>query len=447
MDVTEVLKRPSVERIMEFFARRPLLDFCMQLQGALAADEGEDELQLLETAVHSSPEICEKLLSEEFVDFAAAAAAGDERLQLLVLGALTSVKSIHPLLLKLVADRSSSVGIVAARLLGRRLKEGGLPAIHDLSAELKILSEPPAKDEVRMRVLEAILIGSESSEEFFDYVKADFVSKVLDAFKGDDLLLKLNALELLERMGSFAAGRKFLVSDATCVQLLENELSNPDMRGSVALVLSSIGRVEGSKLWSTVLSLVQSYSQPDLLIGLKSLCALVAYPAGRQHVQREAGLLERLLMKIMDSSNEEVLKVACDCVAQLAGLIPVGQLITKGCNLLVTKPFPDVRAHNWRMLNKVIRIMSSEQVSDSILLAGGPVVKVLSDFVSESAYDARVAKWEFVKALMGDAHLERVVIATALGPSLTSKLIEYARGGFAWAPAQQAAVLVDRMAS
>ena len=447
-EISQLLRLPSVEKIRDFFNRWPLLTFCSVLQGKLASDSDSDEaLELLETSIKSVPEIASALLSPPFADFAAAAAFGaDERLQLLVLNAIETSSEISPMLLQMATERNSTVGVRAARLVGLRLNRGGLSSLLPILPELLILANPPTRDEVRMRIIEAVLIGSESSAEFFETVKADFISQIIRTFLGDDLLLKLNALELLERLGSFPSGKAFISHDSECMRVLEAELTDPDLKGSVALVMASVGRVDSARLWPTILGLIQS-SQSEILLGLKSLTAIVAYPGGREKAKQDAVLVERLLLKIMDSSNEEVLKVVCDALGQVAGVIPIGHLIPKTCSLLLSKPFPEVRAHNWRAVTRMLYVMSAEQVAEVLLITNSPVMKLLNDFVSEAAYDSRVAKWEFVKALMGDAHLDRSVISTALGPQLTIRLSEYARGGFAWAPAQQAAVVVERMTS
>jgi len=105
---------------------------------------------------------------------------------------------------------------------------------------------------------------------------------------------------------------------------------------------------------------------------------------------------------------------------------------------LKAKPFPEVRSHTWRLLSVfAAKCHNAAQAA----LPSEEMRLFMLDFASETSTEARIAKHEFVVALV--KHQSRLVHG-CLEEKVGEVLEEFARQGPHWQPHPQASVDVGK---
>merc|ERR1712146_821644 len=104
---------------------------------------------------------------------------------------------------------------------------------------------------------------------------------------------------------------------------------------------------------------------------------------------------------------------------------------------LTTKPFPDIRSATWRLL----AAFAASQDSTRKMLVSDAMRELLLDFSSETASDAKIAKHEFVEALVQH---QGSWLAAFLDPNLETMLSEYAKQGPYWMPQVSTVSVADQ---
>lgn len=309
-------------------------------------------------------------------------------------------------------------------------------------------------------------LGRASDEAFAALETRKAYEAVVNSFLTDDLLLKLNAVELMDSLGSFANGQRLLSSKGIPGRLaaeLEDAMNDSSIRLCVVRLLGYI-------------ILRDEAMAVNLLSGKEAPLAqaLAGFMAGRDPSERLCALhawsnccssthgllfflgwapLLQDIVSMVSATHNEVSKgamVAWTSVLQRfpppraapdpsapdvqLWMLALEKLLPLALANILGKPFADVREHTWRLLAVLVRapramglIMPSEEIRNSLL-----------DFTSETNYEARIAKHEFVVALV--KHHE-AGLAAFLDGDVQRLLVEFSRQHASWVPREaQAAV-------
>mmetsp|Transcript_90557 Transcript_90557/g.255654 ORF Transcript_90557/g.255654 Transcript_90557/m.255654 type:complete len:498 (+) Transcript_90557:93-1586(+) len=326
-------------------------------------------------------------------------------------------------------------------------------------------------DVERIRVLHLFVDLGRTAEDCFSRLEErGAFQQVIGAFLTEDILLKLNAVELMDALGSFQAGQEFLTRQGV-PERLARELMDPMNDASVRVcVVRLLGFVmlRSPQALSIVLPGRESPFAHALAEFLESrdptekLCALNAWSNISAHADGLAFFLQwsdivQAVIALVAAPQMEVCKGAMTCWTCVlgnqqppeAGAMEVdgsiAQLWSIACERLLplvlknltAKPFPEVRTHTWRLLatmsrsNQIARReLTSEEMRD-----------MLFDFTSETSSEARIAKHEFVATLTKH---HGSWLGSFLNEDVEKILEEYARQGPHWAPREAAATVADQ---
>ncbi|CAE8605987.1 unnamed protein product [Polarella glacialis] len=274
----------------------------------------------------------------------------------------------------------------------------------------------------------------------------------------------------MDALGSFADGQEFLGRKGV-PEKLALELNDPNCDASVRVCLTRVlaAILRRTPAAAAVLLPTQQASFPQSVAMLldsrdhaEKLCALNSWADASTSLEgltfflRWAPLVQEIL-DLVASTQNEVSKGAMGCWATvLQDRAPPGAIAEVGpeselWDIAVTrllpmvlqnlkaKPFADVRAHTWGLLSILIRSRRSAQQT----LPAQELRDLLLDFHSESASPARIAKHEFVKALVRD-HAQ--LLGNFLDAEVDTLLQEYAKQGPHWVPRAAAVQVGDQAA-
>lgn len=333
-------------------------------------------------------------------------------------------------------------------------------------------------DVQRIRALHLFVdLGRTSTDAFVALERRGIYREVLGAFLTEDILLKLNAVELMDALGSFPAGQDFLTHQGIPDQLAQ-DLCDPMCDGSVRLcVVRLLGFVlrrapeqlsrllpnREAPLAQTIAGLVESTDPAERLCSLNAWANISMHSAGLAFFLQWEGRLQTLLALVTCSQNE-VCKGAMSAWAMVLQDRPppsanaaAGKRIDESPDLelwevaekrllplvlknLKAKPFPDVRSHVWHLLALLARSRYAAQQA----VPSAEVRDLLLDFTSETTSDARIAKHTFIVALLTN-HADW--LGAFLDEKVEKVLAEYARQGPHWVPRQAAAMVGDQAGS
>lgn len=328
------------------------------------------------------------------------------------------------------------------------------------------------KDVQRIRILNLFVeLGRDSENTFALLERRGSYEKVLAAFLTDDLLLKLNVVELMDTLGSFPAGQDLLGKKGVPEQLardLQDPYCDDSVRMCVTRLLGSVIRRTPSAASALLTSreaafpqsvarLLDSRDHAEKLCALKAWADASAQTEGLSFFFRWTPLLEDILTAIASTQNE-ISKGAMHCWANLLQerLAPRSQEVTSGIDVelwqfaeqrvlplvlknLKAKPFPDVRAETWRILSVLLRSRKAAQQA----LPSSELRELLLDFASEAASEARISKHECVKTLVQEHGLW---LGNFLDPEVADLLTTYSKQGPHWLPRGAAAMVGDSAA-
>lgn len=324
---------------------------------------------------------------------------------------------------------------------------------------------PDANDDVKFRILSLfVALGKESNQAFVVLEEWGCYDQVLGSFLTDDLLLKLNAVQLVEELASYEAGQGF-VGRKGVPQLLEKELVeafDDSIRLCVIRLLGIvISRNPGAMptlLPNTAAPLAQAVSEclqrKDLtqrLCGLNAWMDIAAHTEGLRFLIAWRDMLD-IVTNLVASPQNEVCKAASagwtDILRRGPGVDPDGpeaklwlyadeKLVPLVLQNLSGKPFPDQRPFTWRLL--AMLVLHSRAVAISIL-GSDEIRDILLDFGSEQNWDSRVAKHEFAAALCKS---QGEWLQHFLEEAVVKIITDWGRNGPSYIP-YDAAAAVDR---
>jgi len=294
---------------------------------------------------------------------------------------------------------------------------------------------------------------------------------VLGAFLTDDILLKLNAVELMDALGSYQAGQEFLSQHGVPEQLAA-DLSDPQGDASVRLcvvrilgfallrnpsLMQTLLPNQQSSLAKAIAGFLDSRTPAERLVGLQAMGNIAVHQGGLQFFLQWPAVMN-IVVSLPASPQNDICKEAMTAWTNLLGRPPpkdgdgasetdaevwkLGhqQVLPMVLKTLSHKPFPDVRACSWRLL---AALACSKDAARKMLVADEMREKLL-DFASETESGAKIAKHEFVKALVKH---QGPWLAAFLDENIEMMLVEFAKQGPYWMPHVSSVSVADQGAN
>lgn len=310
----------------------------------------------------------------------------------------------------------------------------------------------------QIRVLHLFVeLGRASAPAFSILETRGAYKDVLDAFFTEDILMKLNSVEVMDTLGSYPRGQELLAKGAIPQQLAK-DLSDPMCDDTVRLCVTRLlclvvlrtpdmfdillpNRLE--PLPQAIAAYIHSTNPTERSHALHMWANVAVHPAGFKFFLEWQSILQLLLAQVRSPQND-VCKVAMSCwtsvvethlSSMLQEASPViqelleKQLLPMALKNLTTKPFPDVRCCSWRLLATLVLVPAKSMAQK--MLTSDEIRELLLDFTSETAAEARRAKHEYVQALM-KAHGSWV--GAFLGEDIHTLLDEFTKQGPFWTP-------------
>jgi hypothetical protein len=336
----------------------------------------------------------------------------------------------------------------------------------------------------RIRVLHFFVeLGRVSAPCFAEVEKRGCYQEVLNTFFTEDILLKLTAVELMEALGSYQSGQEFL-SRQGLPQRLAGELTDPTNDTSVRICVTrllglvilhspdAIGVLALSldaPFPHTLAEMIASRDPSERLCALNAWANVCSHAGGLAFFLRWKDFMQSVLASAQ-ATQQPVCQgaIACwTCVLQRwphpdaptngSDSMDVDQQTTVGIDIaasaqlwdlaekellpaalktLLGKPFPEVRVITWRLHAAFCQSRKAAQFQ----LASNEMHELLLDFSSETQSDARIAKHDYVSALV--RHQDQL-LGAFLGADVEKLLSELARQGPHWRPREEKALVAD----
>jgi len=332
-------------------------------------------------------------------------------------------------------------------------------------------------DVQRMRVLHLFIDIGRGSEDAFKALEGrGSYRHVLGAFITDDILLKMVSVELMDSLGSFPAGQDFLSREGVPEQLalnLTDPMCDDSVRLCVVRLLSFIIRrnpttmaklLPGreSPLAQTIAGMLETSGSEstERLTAMNAWANISLHATGLAFFLQWEGRLNTILGHVSSMNNEvckgamaawslvledrpppsQIVEVGTEeAPAMMLWEIAERRLLPAVVKNLQFKPFPDVRFHAWNLLALLVQSRAAAQ----IVVPSQEVRDLMLDFTSELDSQARIAKHDFVKALL--RHNDQW-LAAFLDEKVMKVVEEYARQSAHWVP-RTAAVSVGQEAA
>jgi len=384
---------------------------------------------------------------------------------------------------QLLMDEDTGTGEAAAKTLchatqwqlGRNAVLGSEKAPEGVAQRLLgRLSTLP--DVQRVRTLHFFVELGRCSDVTFQALEAAGAYKeVLGAFFTDDILLKLNTVELMDALGVFQAGQDFLKQRGV-PQQLASELTDPMNDSSVKVcVVRLLGLIisrspesievllpdREAPLAKTLVEFLDNRKDPtERMVALHTWGNVAGHAVGLAFFLRWPEIME-MVISLAGAAQNEICQVGMACWASVLNSFPAPEngvmevdeantpgpqqlwdvaeqrLLPQVLKNLTTKPFPELRAHTWRLLAVLTRSRSISQKQ----LTAEEMRDILFDFTSETTGEPRIAKHEFASALL--LH-QGSWLSGFLDESLDNILNEYVRQGPHWVPRNASAAIAEQ---
>jgi len=287
--------------------------------------------------------------------------------------------------------------------------------------------KPSVSDEIRFRILQ---LGLDASKK--GAVVDDIYGWILEEFFTDDVLLKLNSIELLGQLGHFPQGIEY-IRKVNVEQKLIAELDNcfdQTLEVTIVRLLALLARTD-SKILSVLKPRLHAYLDGDAIGRATALYAFGHLLNGEQEEILQWPWIESC-MKAISGTHDEIAKEAL--AAWISGipflarvkpeLIDEALLEVVKC---ISKPYPDLRSFAWQFLEITVK---QGLIDTQKKILGFDVMREnLLDFSKEMIYEPKVAKHGFVIALSNLPW-----IGEFLTPELHQVLVAYAKGGPFYTP-------------
>lgn len=331
---------------------------------------------------------------------------------------------------------------------------------------------PSLPDVQRIRALHLfIALGRASPGTFAALERRGCYKEAVGAFLTEDILLKLNAVELMDALSAFEAGQDFLATSGF-PERLARELVDPMNDASVRVcVLHLLGVVlmrsssalgallpsQEAPLAQTFVEFLESRDATEKLTALNAWSHIAVHAGGLSFFLRWPAAM-RTIVAALASHHQEVCKGAMACWASLLehwaepmqvdsnGVsdnsptqlweIAEREIVPMALKNLRAKPFPEAREQTWRLLAALVRSKSAARQA----LSAEETRDLLLDFKSETKAAARIAKHNFVCTIVNQ---QGDLITNFLDEGVGKLLREYSRQGPHWQPREAQVDVAD----
>jgi len=303
------------------------------------------------------------------------------------------------------------------------------------------------KDSIRLvRVLSLWVSVAEKSDVIFNNLKnRGAYDDLVKVYLGEDILLKMNVMELALQLASFKAGINFIHSSDMLQQLiidLNDDLTEDVIKVGLLDVISQLIEIEANSsssllvdnpiISTTIQKFVRSSDSTKILVGVKAW--------GRRTVA--IGILDDTklatqvanLMNHLSNTDISVavlrawtavysnLLTRSDGVSAPVEAVLLETLLPNVLRLFPSRPFPEIRTECYNLLSSV----ASVEVAMIEALSG--LRTFLLDPQSDSGHEVLTAKHKFVKELLR-YHSENGSVIKAIGADGVRMLKSFAKTG------------------
>ncbi|XP_066999030.2 26S proteasome non-ATPase regulatory subunit 5 [Anabrus simplex] len=317
-----------------------------------------------------------------------------------------------------------------------------------------LLSAQRESDVVRFRVYEVVVeIAEHSATGLQASVECGLLPALIEEFKTDDVLLQLNALELLTKLAVTPHGLHYL-EQHRILEFLSDKVSNAegDIEGTIILpgLIKFFGNVAQvnpkdffSKYPSMVTALFETLDSPDMIMAGVAMetVGYIATTVEGKHMLSSLGdamnnAMKTLACKIANSPTEWRVR-ALNTVANIIALkVPdqdtLSLALTKSWfdalspNPLETimavsrQPFPELRLAGLQVLN----VLAEQSWGQEYMKNHPGLVEFLLDRSMETIKSCKDAKFDVIRTIV-----ESPTAAAIFGHDTMQRLEEFAREG------------------
>lgn len=458
-----------------------LWDICIELSKMSDVESVEVILKFLQSVVHYES-VSDMFTQPNFRSMVVSAVRSpSERLRKIVVDAYSVVRRESlpletdcGLIMGLLRDDDTGVSQATSRLvvkwMGATLKSmdekhafiGRILAYYNQNG-----SNMNETDHFRFMSL-FIDIGRQSPELFSLIQSQGVYTRVASQLlsNNSDLLVKLGALTFIESLAQFESGQRFL-ADAHVLAALEAEIVCPladsttviSLMYSIASILpyirdqaqvTSILSVPSRRVPVILSTFLVSPNNAERMCAIKVLGILgrgAGTNAAVESFMRQSWKAINQMIYALYDVDVEVVNTALDATHAIVkgwerntlmeSEASQNQLTEAVLETFKRHPFPECRCLVYALLGAMIR---DEEITDSalskILSEPSPIRGALLDYKSESTYDSRRAKCDFVRVLVKME--EKGKLKRFFKKDIVEDLIDFAEQGLEWTPASKA---------
>ncbi|KAL7066730.1 hypothetical protein ACR3K2_28350 [Cryptosporidium serpentis] len=316
-------------------------------------------------------------------------------------------------------------------------------------------------DETRLRIIGLFIDIVSSSEQLFNICeeKGHFFTLALQEYFTDDILLKLASLRLLEDLGEYKYGLKFLYKESISILLLkdlDNPLVDDEVRIAILYLLSKMTQYypEGAenilkscnKVFLLTLKSFMASSNNIHALG-KPVCAITCWGLISCHETSFKILSNlwsesiQLAIKYISSSNTELSLAAINAwiiifeTGDIKNILKSTdeeiclekqietKLIPSIMTIMLSRPFPEIRTLIYRILAAMIPFFGSIA---SIICTSQPHKDLILNSNSDSDKEVKYLKYNLVKLIV-KYHLN--LLEDKADELFIKYMQDYAKGG------------------
>ncbi|KAH8584590.1 26S proteasome regulatory complex [Cryptosporidium sp. chipmunk genotype I] len=373
-------------------------------------------------------------------------------------------KGFYSVLGLLLRDINISIGESASKTI-KFISKSNPEYVYDQDLINKLLENfKSLKDETRLRIIDTYISIGSASEELFNKCqeKGEFYSLALKEYFTEDILLKLVSMKLLEDLGEYSWGVKFIINNST-PELLIDDLNNPmfddEIKMSIMYLLSKMANsnpelsqkiltMSGNSLVKTFKEFMGSYNSISCSEDhLKSVCAINCWGLFASSLISFQNLMNvweesfQIMLKLVSNSKSEIslsslnswvtffeskdIKEKLNQVNTSFGLKQSIEthLLPLVISDIISKPFPENRTLIYRILTLMIPHFSN---ITSSLISNNKIRDLLLNPNSDSNKDILYIKYDLVKQMV---KYDQNAINSIPDPNFSSSLQEYVKIG------------------
>ncbi|OII70990.1 uncharacterized protein cubi_03288 [Cryptosporidium ubiquitum] len=373
-------------------------------------------------------------------------------------------KGFYSILGLLLRDIDISIGESASKTL-KSISKINPEYVYDQELINKLLKNfKLLKDETRLRIIDTYISIGSISEDLFNKCqeKGEFYSLALKEYFTEDILLKLVSMKLLEDLGEYSWGVKFIINNST-PELLIDDLNNPmfddEIKISIVYLLSKminnnpemskkIFTMSGNSFIQTLKEFMGSYNSITCSENhLKSVCAINCWGLFTCSLISFQNLMDiwegsfQQMLKLVSNSKSEIslsslnswvtffeskdIKEILNQTKTSFGLKQAieTQLLPTIISDLISKPFPENRTLIYRILT--LMIPNFPNITSS-LISNHKIRHLFLNPNSDSNKDILYIKYDLVKQMV---KFDQSAINSLSDPNFSSSLEEYVKVG------------------